>query len=172
MTGRTGWRRFGSRGRDLAVATGAVVATAVAGGTATDPGGRWYRSLDLPPWQPPAPTFGLVWTPLYADLAVTSAAVATRLAEDDRPRERRAWWAALGVNLALNAGWSALFFRSHRPWLATVGAAALTASSADLARRAGASDPWHRTALLPYAAWCGFATLLTAEIWRRNPGRH
>jgi tryptophan-rich sensory protein len=168
MTTRTGWRRFGSRGRDLAAASTAVLATAVAGGLATDPDSRWYRSLDLPPWQPPGPVFGLVWTPLYADVAVTSAAVATRLAEDGDPARRRAWWTALGLNLALNAGWSWLFFRAHRPSLATAGAAVLAASAADLARRARDADPAHRAALVPYAAWCTFATALSSEIWRRN----
>ena len=47
-------------------------------------------------------------------------------------------------------------------------AALLAASSIDLARRAGAAGPGHRNFLLPYAAWCSFATVLSAEIWRRN----
>ena len=51
----------------------ATAATAAAGGTATDPDSRWYRRLRKPDWQPPAIAFPVVWTALYADLAVSSA---------------------------------------------------------------------------------------------------
>jgi tryptophan-rich sensory protein len=61
-----------------------------------------------------------------------------------------------------------LFFRARRPSVATVGALALTASAADLARRAAVADRAHGWALAPYAAWCTFATALSADIWHRN----
>ncbi|UUL77894.1 tryptophan-rich sensory protein [Pseudarthrobacter sp. Fe7] len=64
-----------------------------------------------------------------------------------------------------------LFWRSRRPWLAAAEAAVLAASSADLVRR---TYRLHRTAgasLAPYAAWCGFATVLSAAIARLNPGK-
>src|SRR6478672_9838934 len=51
----------------------ATAATAAAGGVATDPDGGWYRGLRKPEWQPPAIAFPVVWTALYADLAVSSA---------------------------------------------------------------------------------------------------
>ena len=51
----------------------ATAATAAAGGIATDPDSRWYRGLQKPDWQPPAIAFPVVWTALYADLAVSSA---------------------------------------------------------------------------------------------------
>jgi translocator protein len=47
-----------------------------------------------------------------------------------------------------------------------VGAAALTVSSADLARRAG--DARVGAALLPYPLWGAFATVLSTHIWRLN----
>jgi translocator protein len=49
-----------------------------------------------------------------------------------------------------------------------LGAAALTLSSADLARRAAAADPRAGAALSPYPLWCAFATVLSAHIWRLN----
>ena len=73
--------------------------------------------------------------------------------------------------MVLNAGWSGLFFKAHRPVLATAGAAALAASSADLARRVGATGRGKAAGIGAYAAWCGFATVLTAAIARRNRGR-
>ena len=47
----------------------------------------------------------------------------------------------------------------------------LAASSADLVRRAHKASPEKGVVLAPYAAWTGFATVLSAVIARRNPGR-
>ena len=143
----------------------ALTATAVAGSLGTDPTSSWYRSLDKPPWQPPPPAYGLVWTPLYADLAVVAARTLDRLPAPERAHYRR----ALAANLVLNAGWNWLFFRMHRPWLAAAECAVLTASSADLVRRTARSEPRAAAALAPYPAWCAFATALTVALARRNP---
>jgi tryptophan-rich sensory protein len=64
-----------------------------------------------------------------------------------------------------------MFFRAKNPPLAVAGALALASSSADVARRAAAAGPGKAIGLGAYAAWCGFATLLSAEIARLNPGR-
>jgi tryptophan-rich sensory protein len=146
----------------------AVGATALAGGAATDPGSDWYRSLRKPRWQPPPPAYGLVWTPLYAALAVISARALDGLAAEGRPAERAAYARALGVDLALNAGWNVLFFRARRPWLAAAECAVLTGSAADLVRRTRSVDRRAALALAPYPAWCAFATALTVAIARRN----
>ncbi|MGW5570417.1 TspO/MBR family protein [Nocardia thailandica] len=141
-----------------------VSAAAIVGSAATDPGSAWYRKLSKPGFQPPPAAFPLAWTLLYADLAVISA-----LALDNAPDERHATRTrrALSVDLVLNAGWSLVFFRAHRLGAATLIAAALTASSADLTRRAAAADR-RGLALAPYPAWCAFATVLSAALWRRN----
>ena len=154
--------------RNLAVTSAATAAAAFAGSVATTTGTAWYRSLDLPPWQPPQLAFPVVWTALYADIATTSAAVLTDLERQGRVKETRAYRRALYVNLSLNAGWSVVFWRFRRPWVAALESALLTASSADLARRAGASSGARRARLLPYAAWTAFATALTTSIARRN----
>jgi tryptophan-rich sensory protein len=158
----------------------AVAATAAAGGAATDPGSRWYRQLRKPDWQPPAIAFPVVWTALFADLAVSSAAALDSTATDDsfapadrglvRPREIRAYQGALAANLVLNATWSWLFWRSRRPWLAAAECAVLAASSADLVRRTYRLNRTAGVALAPYALWCGFATVLSTAIARLNSG--
>ena len=149
--------------------TGLGVAAAAAVGTiATDPNSRWYRRLDKPSWQPPAAAFPIVWTALYTDIAAISALTIADLHELDRDDERKQYIAALATNLVLNAGWTAAFFRSHRLPFATVVAAALAASSADLTRRAGKVDVEKGVALAPYAVWTGFATVLSAALARRN----
>ncbi|NYG37353.1 tryptophan-rich sensory protein [Janibacter alkaliphilus] len=168
-------RRWSRRLRwTLAVVGGA----AVVGSLATDPGSRWYRGLDLPPWQPPTIAFPVVWTTLYATTAIASTAVSAELEEDGRGRQAAGYRRALVVNMVLNAGWSALFFRGHQvPGLrqvvlpaATAEAATLAASSWDLTRRAAAAGRGKGATLGAYAAWCTFAVALTAEIWRRNRG--
>lgn len=159
---------------NLAVAGAAVAAAAVAGSIASDPTSRWYRSLDLPSWQPPGVVFPVVWTGLYASIAGTSASAVTTIIDRDTPEDsHRAtdYWTRLGVNLALNTGWSWVFFRAKSLPAATGWATALAGSSIDLARAAGKAGPSHRRALTPYAAWCVFATALSAEVWRRNAGR-
>ena len=81
---------------------------------------------------------------------------------------RNAYLKAFGTNLALNTAWSVLFWRVRKPWVAAAEAALLTASSADLARRAGTVSKGAGIALSPYAVWCGFATALSTAIARRN----
>ena len=155
--------------RNLVIASAATAACAVAGSIATDPGSRWYRRQDTPGWQPPTLAFPLVWTALYADLAITSAAAVTGYQRQGDTAAARSYWRAFAANLVLNAGWSAVFWRARRPDLATAEAAVLALSSADLARRAG--SPGRRRALVPYAAWCAFATVLSGAIARRNRRR-
>ena len=154
----------------------ATAATAAAGGLATDPDSTWYRRLRKPDWQPPAIAFPVVWTALYADLAVSSAVA---LDSDDagaspgggsRRQELAAYRGALAANLVLNATWSWLFWRARRPWLAAAECAVLTASSVDLVRRTHRLHRGAGVALAPYALWCGFATVLSTAIARLNPG--
>ena len=157
--------------RNVAIAVSATTACATLGSLATDPGSHWYRGLDLPDWQPPPIAFPVAWTALYVDLALASGLTVTELERAGESEQAAAYWRAFAVNLVLNAGWSVLFWRGRRPALAALGAAALTASSADLARRAGHGGRRHALALAPYSGWCAFATALSADIARRNRSR-
>lgn len=159
------WRRT-----SRAVAAG-VVATAVVGSLFTDPSSRWFRTIRKPSWQPPAAAFPIVWTGLYALIALASASAIADLGEEGRDDEASAFAAALAVNLGLNAAWSGVFFRAHALPAATVTAAALAASSADLARRGFAAGPGKGLGLAPYAGWTAFATVLTGTIARLNHRR-
>ncbi|MFG2622513.1 TspO/MBR family protein [Streptomyces sp. NPDC048507] len=156
--GTSGWRTY------AACAT-AVAAAAIVGGVAVEPDSRWYRSLRKPPWQPPSWAFGVVWTPLYASLAWATGRALGRT-EGSR---RRVLAAALGGNLVLNAAWNWLFFARESPRAGLAGTLLLDASNAALLRCVHRADPAAARALVPYAAWCGFATALNASIARRNP---
>jgi len=110
----------------------------------------------------------VVWTTLYAEIAATSAVAIDRFRAAGRHDKARRYAAALSVNLLLNAGWSWLFFRYHKLGASALGAAVLTASSADLARRAGQADRRAGLALSPYPLWCAFATVLATHVWGLN----
>ena len=153
----------------LGLTVAAVTATAVGGGLATDPKSAYYRTLDKPAWQPAPPVYALVWTPLYADIAVSSAVVLDELQQRGEVLQQRSFRRALAANLVLNTAWNWLFFRAHRPWLAAAECAVLTVSSGDLVRRAAHADRRAAAALAPYPLWCAFATALTVAIARRNP---
>jgi translocator protein len=146
----------------LATAAAAVVGSIASKRAIED----WYPTLDKPAYVPPNIVFPIAWTTLYADIAVTSASTIDRLSES--PTARRRYQAALAANLVLNAGWSWLFFGKHKLGASAVAAAALTASSADLARRTAQINPGAGAALAAYPAWCGFATVMSTDIWRRN----
>ena len=143
----------------------AVGVTAAVGSIANTPSSGWYRSLRKPRWQPPPAAFPVVWTPLYGLLAVAGARVLDRTTGEERAAFARAY----ATNLALNAGWTAVFFRARRPKLALAEIAALNGSNLDLLRRAWRADRLAGSALLPYVAWTGFASALNAAIAARNP---
>jgi len=146
-----------------------VGAAALAGSLLTDPDSRWYRELAKPPWQPPAAAFPVVWTTLYGIITLASTTTIAELTEKGEAGEAEEYWAALAANLALNAGWSGVFFRAQNLPAATAVAGALTVSGVDLARRGAAAGPGKAIGLGLYAAWCGFATALSASVARRNP---
>lgn len=143
----------------------AVIAVAAVGGAATDTSSDWYEDLELPSFQPPGPAFGIVWTVLYAMIA-TAATRATRAAADGAVRRRVVW--GFVVNLLLNVAWTWIFFQGHRPAAAGVEILALQASTLLLIRQLAGVDRTASRLLVPYAAWIGFATVLTWTIAATN----
>ena len=155
--------------RTIARTAAASAASAVVGSVASrDVKSGWYARLSKPSFQPPPVAFPIVWTALYTDIAVSSATVIDALREDGRVSEAAAFERALAANLVLNASWTWVFFRMHRLGAAVATAGALALSCADLVRRAAPASRPAAVALSPYAGWCGFATVLSAAIWRRN----
>lgn len=154
--------------RSLGRAGAAVAATAVSGSLLTDPSSGWYRRLSKPAFQPPPAAFGPVWSALYAMITVAAAATIADAREAGRHEDADAFERAFVANLALNASWSGVFFRARALGPATVTAAALATSGIDLARRAAAFGPGKAIAFGVYAAWCSFATVLSASLAARN----
>ena len=156
--------------KTLVSTVGAVFLTSAIGGLASRPAeSSWYAGLKKPGFQPPRQVFPIVWPILYADIAAVSASTLDDLHRRDGG-QARTFTALLGANLVLNAGWTWLFFSRRQLGASAVAAAALTASSADLTRRAVAVRGPAAGALAAYPAWCAFATLLSTRIWQLNRG--
>jgi tryptophan-rich sensory protein len=125
----------------------------------------WYPALNKPPFNPPNWIFGPAWTVLYTLMGVALDRVSR---QDGMPGEVRLAQTIFGIQLALNALWSLLFFGARSPlaalieivllWIAIVATIVAFARISKLAA----------LLLIPYLLWVTFATVLNAEIWRRN----
>lgn len=131
----------------------------------TDTGpGSWYDQLDKPAFTPPGWLFGPTWTLLYALIGIAAWRVWRLDDSPERTLALRLW----GVQLALNALWTPLFFGAERPWLAAVDIVALVlAIVATIAAfvRLDRAAAW---LMVPYLCWVSFATVLTITIATAN----
>ena len=122
----------------------------------------WYPTLTKPFFTPPNWLFAPVWTLLYALMGVAAYLVWRR-----RPGVQRAL-VLFGVQLALNAAWSIVFFgeRSISGGLVVILLllAALLATLAAFWHHAR----WAGGLLVPYVIWVGYATALNAGLWWLN----
>jgi translocator protein len=150
---------------DVARILGAVSATAGIGAVVTTPAlkSRWYRRLDKPPWQPPGPVFGPVWTVIYALIAASMLVARGRDGDSQRPL-----FVLFGTNPALNLAWTLIFFRGRSPLAAGVEIVVLEGTTVALVVRAWPVSRLAGLLLVPYALWVAFATALTWAIWARN----
>jgi translocator protein len=150
---------------EVAGIVGAVATTAGIGAAATTPvlESRWYRQLDKPRWQPPAPVFGPAWTVIYGLIAASMLVVRSRAGNDRRPLA-----ILFGSNLALNAAWTLVFFRGRSPLAAGVEIVVLEGTTLALVVRTWPVSRLAALLLVPYALWLAFATALTWAIWARN----
>ena len=89
-------------------------AAGIGGAITSSSVGTWYQTLAKPSWTPPDWVFGPVWTALYFMMAVAAWLVWRR----QRLAAARAALGWFGLQLALNVGWSALFFGLRSPGLA------------------------------------------------------
>jgi translocator protein len=126
--------------------------------------GEWYAGLTRPAWTPPDWLFGPVWTVLYSAMAVAAWLVWRRAGFT----HGRMALSCYGLQLALNAAWSWLFFGLQRPDLAFAGISllwlAILATMIGFAR-IQALAAW---LLAPYLIWVSFAAILNLELWRLN----
>jgi tryptophan-rich sensory protein len=123
-----------------------------------------YRQLEKPSFTPPDEIFPVVWTSLYALIAWSGWRVWCSAPSRHRSAALRLWIS----QLAANAKWSKVFFSQHRPIAALTDAIALEGTIFSYMNSAWKVDQAAAGAFIPYAAWIAFATVLNAEIARRN----
>jgi translocator protein len=124
----------------------------------------WYRALRQPSFKPPDVVIPLAWTGIETGLAVS----AYRLLREPRSTHRdRAllWWATNVVGIG---AWSRLFFGARNLPASTAASAALGVAAACYLNEVRKVDVPSTTASAPLLLWVGFATVLTAAIWRKN----
>lgn len=127
---------------------------------------EWLPTLDLPPYQPPGEVFGPVWTVLYASMGLSLDA--TRRARPAGDPERERALRLFAVQLACNGLWSLLFFGRRSPRAGLVDVVLLEVALLLTVRAIWRVSRPAALVLLPYLAWTTFATVLTADIARRN----
>ena len=126
---------------------------------------RKYGAMKQPPLRPPPWIFAPVWTALYAFMGYAShrawvngmASLNPRIVEDTRRGAT-----LYTIQLVLNQLFMPLFFGIGRPVEALADITALTGAVGYLALLWRNVDETASNLMIPYFAWCAFATYLTA----------
>lgn len=126
--------------------------------------GPWYRDLDKPSWTPPNWLFAPAWTLLY--LMIAYAGYRFTLAAP--PGERLIPLTFYGIQLAANAGWSALFFGARRFDLAFIDTIVMLIAIAATIVAFYHYSPEASMLMVPYLLWVTFASALNGSIMQRN----
>ena len=146
----------------LVVSLALVAVVAALGGVATSRSvGEWYDGLERAPWNPPSWVFGPAWTVLYLLMAVAAWLVAREGLDDSAVRVALTLYA---IQLALNLGWSVVFFGLRRPGLGLVVIAALFVAIVATAIAFDSVSSLAAWMLVPYLLWVAFAGSLNAWI--------
>ena len=136
-----------------------VFAVAAVGGWATSLSvGDWYPTLNRPPLTPPDAVFGPVWSVLFGLMGLAAWHVWRRTGLLGAP-------VAMGLflaQLALNLGWSVLFFGIQRPDLALVEILILWPVILATLIAFWRIDRIAGALLVPYLLWVAFAIYLNA----------
>jgi translocator protein len=149
----------------LLVALAACFAASAIGGLLTEPNLAWYATLERPGFAPPNGVFPVVWTILYAMMAV-AAWLFFRAKGSDEDRKLGLIW--FGIQLALNVAWSFAFFWLRSPGAGLLVILLLLVAIAITIVLFSRSSRGAALLLLPYLLWVCFATALNFAFWFLN----
>ena len=125
----------------------------------------WYANLAKPSFNPPDAVFGPVWTVLYVMMGVAAWRV-WRTADRDTARGPLTLFA---LQLALNLGWSVVFFGLQKIGSAVATIVVLEVAILVTMLAFRTVDRVAALLMAPYLAWVTFATVLNIAIWQLNP---
>lgn len=151
---------------DLVLLAFVAVNVAAATSGALFPPGRWYEGLAKPGWRPPNWAFPVVWTLLYAMIAVSGWLVWHAATAEQLPLALGLY----GVQIVLNALWSWIFFGLRRMRLALAELGLLWLSIAAMIVTYWPIHAGAALLLVPYLAWVTAAGALNRAMVRLNPG--
>ena len=148
----------------IIIAATLALITALVGGSITVLD-SWYYSLQQPGWAPPDYMFGIIWTTIFALIALAGF-----LGWQKAPNRRTAeiMLGLFALNGFLNLSWSFLFFRLERPDLAFYELIALWLSIVALVIFCGRFSKSASLLLLPYLVWVTIAGVLNYQIVALN----
>lgn len=148
----------------VSLAAGLALAVAIMGGTITVLD-DWYYSLKQPYWAPPDFAYGVVWTVIFALVAIAG------FLAWERARDRKTVETLIGliaINGFLNLCWSFLFFRVQRPDWAFYEIIIFWLSILVLIIYCGRLSRTSAVLLMPYLIWVSIAAALNYEVIRLN----
>jgi tryptophan-rich sensory protein len=149
----------------LLIALGICFAASAIGGLLTEPNLPWYETQNKPSFAPPNSVFPIVWTLLYAMMAV-SAWLFWRATGEDEDRKQGLIW--FGVQLALNVAWSFAFFWLHSPAAGFAVILLLIVAIVVTIVLFNRSSGPAALLLVPYLLWVSFAAALNFAFWLLN----
>lgn len=126
----------------------------------------WFEALVKPAIFPPPAVFGIVWSVLFALIALALAVLVTARGASGRAAAIAAWV----ITFILILAWSPLFFAAHQIakafyLLLAIDVAALVATVLAFRVR-----PLAGLLMLPFLGWVLFATVLNWQFLEANPG--
>ncbi|RJP23570.1 MAG: tryptophan-rich sensory protein [Candidatus Abyssobacteria bacterium SURF_5] len=132
-------------------------------GSLAEPG-QWYAELRKPKFNPPDWVFPVVWTILYALMAIAAWLVWRRTGF----RGKRIPLVLFFTQLALNGLWPWLFFGFQATGWALLEIVILWAFLLLTLVSFWIENPTAGVLLSPYLAWVSYAALLNFVLWRIN----
>lgn len=128
-----------------------------------DPG-IWYETIEKPSFTPPNWVFPIVWPLLYLLMAIAAWLIWKDFGFT-KARRPLQWF---GLQLALNAAWSWLFFGRHSIGVALGEIVLLWAAILFTIILFWERSKWAGMLMIPYLLWVSYAVALNYAIWQIN----
>lgn len=123
----------------------------------------WYEHLNKSSLTPPGFIFSIVWSLLYALLAV----IASRLSDQNKTSSKKVV-ALFALQMLMNWAWTPLFFHLHWLRVSTLCLITLTCFNGALFVMTKKIDKTSAWLLAPYVIWLVFASYLNVVIALMN----
>jgi tryptophan-rich sensory protein len=125
----------------------------------------WYVTLNKPSFTPPSWLFGPVWISLYVLMGISAFMVWNQGLEKEEVKVALIFF---GIQLILNAFWSAAFFGLRSPFAGLIVIAALWVFILLTILYFFKVSSLAGVLLLPYIVWVSFAAVLNASLFVMN----